>query len=67
MEFVKEVVANCTPHIHEIWSKGATQLEKAFYLVLFGDWVSVYLAEMKNIDATEIRVLDKLKNTLASV
>lgn len=67
MEFVKEVVANCTPHIHEVWSKGATQLDKAFYFVLFGDWVSVYLAALKNVDATEVRVIDKLKNSLAAV
>ena len=67
MEFVKEVVSQCTPNIFEVWSKGKTQLESTFYLVLFGDWVSVYLAEIKNIDATEVRVIDRLKNSLAAV
>jgi glucose/mannose-6-phosphate isomerase len=64
MDFLKEVALQCTPHVFDVWSKGDSMLARVFYLVLFGDWVSVYLSELKNIDPTEVRVIDRLKQTL---
>ena len=37
------------------------------YLVHLGDWVSVYLAELNEVDASEIEVIDYLKGELAKV
>ncbi|HQV00817.1 MAG TPA: SIS domain-containing protein, partial [Bacteroidia bacterium] len=64
MDFLKEVALQCTPHVFDVWSKGETMLARVYYLVLFGDWVSVYLSELKNIDPTEVKVIDRLKQTL---
>lgn len=67
MDFLSEVAGNCTPYVYNVWSKGSSQLERTFYLVLFGDWVSVYLGELKNIDASEVKVIDRLKQTLSQL
>lgn len=47
--------------------KGKSMIEKAFYLVHLGDWLSVYLAEQRQVDPVEIKVIDYLKNELAKV
>lgn len=67
MDLCKEIFKKYTPHVFEIWSKGETQLEKSFYLIHYGDWVSWYLSELKNIDCTEVKVIDYLKGELSKV
>jgi glucose/mannose-6-phosphate isomerase len=67
MEITKEVILKYTPHFFEVWSKGESRIEKSFYLVHFGDWVTWYLSEIKNIDATEVNVIDYLKGSLANL
>jgi glucose/mannose-6-phosphate isomerase len=51
----------------EVWSKGKSLIEKAFYLTHLGDWVSYYLAEIREVDPVEIKVIDYLKGELAKV
>ncbi|MBK7856538.1 MAG: hypothetical protein IPJ79_18065 [Bacteroidetes bacterium] len=67
MDICKEIFAKYTPHIHEIWSKGDTQLQKSMYLIHYGDWISWYIAEIKNIDAVEVNVIDYLKGELSKI
>lgn len=67
MNLTKKIVSKCTPYIFEVYSKGESQLEKTFYLIHFGDWVSWYLSEIRNIDATEVKVIDYLKGELAKI
>lgn len=64
MELNKETIAQYTPHILEIYSKGNSYLENAFYLIYLGDWISWYLAIERNFDATEVKVIDALKSSL---
>lgn len=63
----KEIVEHYTNTSIELWSKGKSLIEKAFYLVHLGDWTSVYLAELRNVDPVEIKVIDFLKGELAKV
>ena len=42
-------------------------IEKAFYLVHLGDWTSVYLADLRNVDPVEIKVIEFLTGELAKV
>ncbi|HND87102.1 MAG TPA: bifunctional phosphoglucose/phosphomannose isomerase [Saprospiraceae bacterium] len=51
----------------ELWSKGKNPVEQAFYWVHLGDWVSVYLAELRQVDPVEIKVIDYLKGELAKL
>lgn len=64
MDLNKEVFAQCTPHIFEVWSKGNSFLERAFYHIHFGDWVSLYLSDLRGYDVTEVKVIDHLKANL---
>lgn len=65
IEFSKKVFAKHTPHIKEIWSKGNSMLEQSIYLIHLTDWASLFLAEKKGIDATEVKIIDSLKGELA--
>lgn len=67
MELTKGIVSKYTPYVFEVFSKGATHLQRSMYLVHFGDWVSWYLSEIKNIDATEVKVIDYLKGELGKI
>jgi glucose/mannose-6-phosphate isomerase len=63
----KEIVEHYTQTSIELFSKGKNIIEKALWLVHLGDWVSVYLAELRNVDPIEIKVIDFLKSELAKV
>jgi len=64
MEINQKVIKKYSGII-EIWSKGKSFFEKVFYVVHLTDWVSVYLADLHGVDATEVKVIDELKNALA--
>ncbi len=65
MEINKKVIKKFTSTIIEINSEGKSYWEKAFYLIHLTDWVSVYLADLRKLDATEVAVIDFLKGSLA--
>lgn len=65
MDINKQVIKKYTPNIIEIYSEGKGYFEKVFYFIHLTDWVSVYLADMHGQDATEVKVIDFLKNSLA--
>ena len=65
MEFTKRLVEPICKQVIEIWSKGETTLQRMMYLVHLGDWLSVKLAELRKVDAMEVRVIDRLKSELA--
>ncbi len=67
MEINKGIFQKYTPHIHEIWSKGDTAFARQLYLINLGDWISLYWAEAKEVDPTEIEVINMLKGKLAEV
>ena len=64
MDINKEIIANCTSSIIEVYSKGSSQIARSLYLVHLGDWISYYLAELQAVDAVEISVIDYLKAEL---
>ena len=63
----KEIIGNYTDTIIEIYSKGDTLIERSVYLVHLGDWISWYLAELRGVDAVEVKVIDFLKGELAKL
>jgi glucose/mannose-6-phosphate isomerase len=67
IEINKEIISKHTPNLMEVWSKGDYHLERALYLIHLTDWVSCFLADKKNIDATEVNVITNLKNSLAKI
>ncbi len=61
----KEIINNYTGTMIELWAKGETMIEQSFYLVHLGDWISWYLAQLRGVDAIEVKVIDYLKSELA--
>jgi glucose/mannose-6-phosphate isomerase len=67
MDICKDIFKKYTPNVIEVWSKGSSHLEKSIYLIHLGDWITWYLSEIKNIDCTEVKVIDFLKGELSSL
>ena len=67
MEFMKKVILDKGSIVTEIISKGSSFIEKALYLIYLTDWASLFIAEKKQIDPIEIRVIDALKDHLATI
>ncbi|MCD6064945.1 MAG: manA [Flavipsychrobacter sp.] len=65
IEINKQVFKKYTSNIIEIYSKGKSYWEKAFYFIHLTDWVSVMLADLRGQNATEVKVIDFLKGELA--
>lgn len=67
IEICKEVFRKYTSNITELYAKGSTPVEKAIYLIHLGDWISLYLSEMRGVDAIEISVINHLKSELSKI
>lgn len=67
MDINKQIISQYAGDIIEVYSKGTTMIEKSMYLVHLGDWISWYLAELRGVDALEVKVIDFLKGELAKV
>jgi glucose/mannose-6-phosphate isomerase len=65
IEINKEVIKKYADSITEIYSKGESVIERSIYLIHLGDWISWYLSELRDVDATEVNVINYLKSTLA--
>lgn len=65
-EFCKPIFEKRCKAVLELNAKGITLLEQSFYLILVGDWISCYVADLKGIDAVEVHVIDGLKAFLNS-
>ena len=65
IEMNKEVIQKYTSNIHTVTAKGSNEIEQTFYLNAIGDWVSYYLSIENGVEATEINVINHLKNQLS--
>jgi glucose/mannose-6-phosphate isomerase len=61
----KEIISKYTSNINEIHAKGDSKIAQIFYLIHFTDWVSFFLSEIKEIDASEVKVISFLKGEMA--
>ncbi|MBK9255301.1 MAG: bifunctional phosphoglucose/phosphomannose isomerase [Saprospiraceae bacterium] len=64
-DFVKKLLTKYTNSIVEVYSKGQSRTEKMMYLTHLGDWISWYLAVGSGVNASEIDVINQLKDILA--
>jgi len=64
MEINKKVIKKYTSTFVELFPMGKGYWERLFYMVHLTDWVSVYLADLHGVDATEVKVIDHLKGEL---
>ncbi len=67
IDISKDIIAKQTHTVIEIFSKGQSPVEKSMYFIHLGDWISLYLAELKPVDPSEIKVIDFLKTELGKI
>jgi glucose/mannose-6-phosphate isomerase len=67
LEICKDVFQKYTPHYLELNCLGDTEIQRAIYAIHLGDWISCYLSEIRNVDASEIKVIDFLKSSLDKI
>ncbi len=67
LEITKEIASAKTDTYIEINSKGTSRIQRSLYLILMGDWISVYLAELNKVDSIEVNVIDYLKSELSKI
>jgi glucose/mannose-6-phosphate isomerase len=61
----KPVFEKYAHSILELQSKGNTDLERIFYHINLGDWISIILSELNEVDAMNIDIINDLKGHLA--
>lgn len=64
-ELCKTIFSKYSSSVTDITAKGSSKLEQFMYLINIGDWISCYIADLKNIDPVEVNVITDLKNALA--
>lgn len=67
MDIIKDIIGSKTANVFEVWSKGSNPIERALYLVHFGDWVSYFLSELNQVDIDDIKSIDLLKSELSKI
>jgi glucose/mannose-6-phosphate isomerase len=66
-EITKPIIKKYAKDIIDIHAQGKGFITRSLYLLHIGDLISVELADLRNIDATEVKVIDHLKNALSAV
>ncbi|MFH1684373.1 MAG: bifunctional phosphoglucose/phosphomannose isomerase [Candidatus Margulisiibacteriota bacterium] len=64
MQITKSLIGRQMGGVNEVYSQGKSSLAKILSLVLFGDFLSVYLAVLQGIDPTEVNIITRLKKEL---
>jgi glucose/mannose-6-phosphate isomerase len=67
MELCKKLMGEKCDTIIEAWSKGGSRIERSYYLIHLGDWLSIDLAETRKEDAVAIPAILFLKGELSKV
>lgn len=63
MDFMKKIFEKCSDVI-EVIAEGKCDLAKMIYSIYLGDYVSCYLALLRNIDPTPVDIIQELKRKL---
>lgn len=67
MKINKEILSKYATTIVDVVAKGETRLQRQMYLNYLGDWTSWYMAQLRGFDATEVVVIDYLKDALSKI
>lgn len=61
----KQIITRITDRFFEVTAHGKSPIEKVIWLIHFGDWLSVKLADLRGVDAVEVNVINFLKGELS--
>lgn len=65
MSIVRKVIEKLDVEIVDVYSQGDFPLGRIFSLIQIGDFTSLYLAVLNDVDPTPVEVIDYLKDELA--
>ena len=65
-ELTRDVINGRAGVVHEVWSEGESRLARVLSILYLGDFVSLYMAYLNNVDPTPVQVIDSFKNKLGS-
>ncbi|MGB9958934.1 MAG: bifunctional phosphoglucose/phosphomannose isomerase [Candidatus Bathyarchaeales archaeon] len=65
IEATKELMLDKIAGVYEVWSRGEGRLAKMLSTTLIGDFASVYLALLREIDPTPVETINLLKRKIA--
>lgn len=65
-DICKPIFEKYAHSILELHSKGTTDLQRIFYHIHLGDWISIILSELNEVDAMNIDIINHLKGHLAN-
>ncbi len=66
IEITKTLLQEKAAGITEVWSQGRSRLARLFSLLYMGDFTSYYLALLHGIDPSPVRMIDLVKERLAT-
>ena len=66
MDLTAKIISEKAP-VMEIKASGDNRIEKIYYLILFGDLLSIYVAYLNKKDPADISVIHRLKRELAKI
>jgi glucose/mannose-6-phosphate isomerase len=66
IEITKSLLQEKAAGITEVWAQGRSRLARLFSLLYMGDFTSYYLALLRGIDPSPVRMIDLVKERLAS-
>lgn len=64
MEISAKLLSGKMPHPHTIFADGETMLEQLLYIVMLGDFVTLYTAILNGIDPSPVDLVERLKKEL---
>jgi glucose/mannose-6-phosphate isomerase len=64
-DLTQQLIAPKAGFLQEVWSEGESLLARILSIVYLGDFVSLYLAYLNNVDPTPVKVIDYLKGKLS--
>lgn len=66
MRFFSEIQNNLGVETYSIESRGESLLARIFSVIQYCDWISYYMAILNQEDPMPVKIIDKLKSSLAS-
>jgi len=64
-KLTQEIIGDMARSQINVKSRGETEVERMFYLIHLGDWISFWVAILHNTDPTPVEKIDRLKLSLS--
>ncbi|MFB6257061.1 MAG: bifunctional phosphoglucose/phosphomannose isomerase [Flavobacteriales bacterium] len=64
MELTKDFLKDRSAIWEDLWSRGESRIQRAFYLIHLGDHLSYHLAVLNGVDPIEVDVIERFKKRL---